>query len=307
MQKIFNTILAAALMLFIISCSDDNPTVPNGNVTITSISPDSVGLGDMITIYGTNFGTARDSSLVSFAGINAVDYSNWTDTEIKVKVPNGAKSGKLWVVANGEKSNEVDFTIKSEEEIESVTIGTQVWMKKNLNVSQYCNGDPIPQIKDSAEWTTLTTGAWCYYNNDPSNGEIYGKLYNWYAVNDPRGLAPEGWHVATDMEWTKLENFLGGLLIAGDKLKSTGTIESGDGLWYSPTKATNESGFSAVPGGARYFFGSFYGIGKRSHWLIASDGNVAHEYIRYLINNDSRIYTSTPSELDGLSVRCVKD
>src|SRR6478609_5396230 len=91
------------------------------------------------------------------------------------------------------------------ENIASVTIGTQVWMKKNLNVSRYRNGDIILQVKDSAKWSKLTIGAWCWYNNDSATGAVYGKLYNWYAIHDPRGLAPTGWHIPSDSEWLTLE------------------------------------------------------------------------------------------------------
>src|SRR5690242_1829855 len=91
--------------------------------------------------------------------------------------------------------------------VPSVTIGNQVWMLKNLDVTTYRNGDPISQVTDSTQWVGLTTGAWCYYNNDPANNVVYGKLYNWYAVNDPRGIAPLGWHIPTDAEWTTLSTF----------------------------------------------------------------------------------------------------
>ena len=101
--------------------------------------------------------------------------------------------------------------------IPSITICNQVWMLKNLDVSTYRNGDPIPQVTDPTTWVGLTTGAWCYYNNDPANGAIYGKLYNWYAVNDPRGLAPTGWHVPSDAEWTELSTCL-------DAISPTGNV-----------------------------------------------------------------------------------
>lgn len=126
-----------------------------------------------------------------------------------------------------------------------VKIGNQVWMAENLNTSHYLNGDSIPQVQDKAEWVALTTGAWCYYQNDAENGKTYGKLYNWYAVNDPRGLAPEGWHIPTDAEWIALIDYLGGTNVAGGKMKQIGTVH-----WISPNLgATNESGFSALPGG----------------------------------------------------------
>ena len=111
----------------------------------------------------------------------------------------------------------------------SIKIGNQVWATTNLNVTTYSNGDPIPEVKDPSEWKTLTTGAWCYYNNDPANGTKYGKLYNWYAVHDPRGLAPAGFHIPSDAEWTTLITYLGGESVAGGKLKQAGMYN-----WISP-------------------------------------------------------------------------
>ena len=118
--------------------------------------------------------------------------------------------------------------------IPTIQICNQIWMQKNLAVDHYRNGDPIPQVTDPTEWASLTTGAWCYYNNDPANGSIYGKLYNWFAVNDPRGLAPTGWHIPTDdrdiptsSEWQLLSDCLGGNEIAGGKMKSTSGWNNG--------------------------------------------------------------------------------
>jgi uncharacterized protein (TIGR02145 family) len=116
-----------------------------------------------------------------------------------------------------------------------VFIHGQRWKTTNLAVSHYRNGDRIPQVKRTKDWRALTTGAWCWYNNDSATGAVYGKLYNWYAVNDPRGLAPTGWHVPSDAEWDTLITHLGGYYaFAGGRLKDTGTIEAGTGLWYAP-------------------------------------------------------------------------
>ena len=124
-----------------------------------------------------------------------------------------------------------------------VIIGRQVWTSENLSVEHYRNGDVIPQVQDTDEWSKLTTGAWCYYDNNSENGNIYGKLYNWHAVNDPRGLAPEGWHIPSDAEWTDLTDYLGGAKVVGSEMKA---IE----LWeYQRKGTTNSSGFSAFPGG----------------------------------------------------------
>ncbi|MEO6490062.1 MAG: fibrobacter succinogenes major paralogous domain-containing protein, partial [Ferruginibacter sp.] len=111
-----------------------------------------------------------------------------------------------------------------------LTICCQSWMTKNLDVATYRNGTPIPKVTDPAAWAALTTGAYCYYNNDSATyAATYGKLYNWYAVNDPSGLAPEGWHIPTDFEWTTLENCLGGATVAGGAMKQTGPI-----YWTTP-------------------------------------------------------------------------
>ncbi|MEI6089552.1 MAG: FISUMP domain-containing protein [bacterium] len=188
-----------------------------------------------------------------------------------------------------------------------VLICNQFWMGCNLNVAHYRNGDPIPQVSDPLEWRALTTGAWCYYNNDPKNGEIYGKLYNWYAVNDPRGLAPAGWYVPSDEEWTELENCIGGKDIAGGKLKSMGTIETGDGLWFSPNNgATNETGFAAVPGGYRYHVSDFLNIGVDAYFWTSTDFGSKTAYYRRIGTDASIIGRSTHYYENGFSVRCIR-
>lgn len=128
----------------------------------------------------------------------------------------------------------------------TVKIGTQVWAQKNLNVSHYRNGDPIPEVRNPDKWMALRTGAWCYYENNSANGSSRGKLYNWYAVTDPRGLVPEGYHVPDFDEWEALIDYWGGFEVAGPKLKSTQNWPN------SNFPGTNESGFTAVPGGYRH-------------------------------------------------------
>ena len=167
-----------------------------------------------------------------------------------------------------DKIDSLTFTPCNTPQDTTVSICDQVWMKKNLDVDHYRNGDPIPQVTDPTQWANLTTGAWCYYNNDPANRTTYGKIYNWYAVNDSRGLAPVGWHIPTDAEWTELENCLGGESVAGGKMKETGTTH-----WLSPnTGATNESGFTALPGGSRsYMNGLYYEIGQSGAWWSSTE------------------------------------
>ena len=181
----------------------------------------------------------------------------------------------------------------------SVLIGAQYWMEKNLEVTTYRNGDPIPYVTDATAWAALTTGAWCYYNNDPSNG----KLYNWYAVNDPRGLAPTGWHVPTDDEWTTLSNTLGGDAVAGGKMKVAGTTR-----WTTPnTGATNESGFAGLPGGNRNNAGTFFNVGNVGFWWSSTEFSTALAWYRYLGYNNGSISRFDYSKNYGFSVRCLRD
>ena len=181
----------------------------------------------------------------------------------------------------------------------NVTICNQVWMQKNLDVDRYRNGDLIPQVTDPTAWSSVTTGAWCYYNNDPINGITYGKLYNWYALNDPRGLAPVGWHVPSDVEWTTLISCLGGVAIAGGKMKSIT-------IWPNPnTGATNSSGFTGLPGGFRYLDGSFEISRHGNLWSSTEES----PYIVYRILDYQNAIAGRSAQYKnaGISVRCVAD
>lgn len=188
----------------------------------------------------------------------------------------------------------------------TVTIGSQVWMQKNLNACKYRNGDPIPQVQDRLQWSNLTTGAWCYYENKTDNGIVYGKLYNWYAVNDPRGLAPVGWHIPIKSEWTTLtESFIGKTANAGYNLKEAGTLH-----WINNNlQVNNSSGFTALPGGERVDSGYFgiSSIGDRGYWWSSTVRNTteAEAIMMYSIGGDA-----VPERYAmgcGFSVRCIKD
>ena len=187
-----------------------------------------------------------------------------------------------------------------------VTICTQDWMLKNLDVTTYRNGDPIPQVTTDDAWRTSTTGAWCYYANNSLNGITYGKLYNWYAVNDSRGLAPVGWHIPTETEWTTLVNCLGGFVIAGGRMKETGTIN-----WLSPnTEATNSSGFTGLPGGIRYglSFDQFNGLGIQGNWWSSTSTDPSHAFSHGLNNTNGEVATTNNTSFEvGMSVRCVRN
>ena len=193
----------------------------------------------------------------------------------------------------------------------TVTIGKQTWATKNLDLATYRDGTVIPQVTDPKVWENLKTGAWCYYVNKTTNGTIYGKLYNWYAVagihdNDPntpnKQLAPAGYHIPTESEWSTLINFLGGIGVAGDKMKATTLWETHSGI-----TNTNSSGFTGLPGSYRNYDGDFGGsIGFDGAWwsnTIATYG----AYVFYLASRYSYALTADNYKVSGFSVRCIKN
>jgi uncharacterized protein (TIGR02145 family) len=228
---------------------------------------------------------------------------------------------------------------------QTVTIGTQVWMTKNLDVDKFRNGDPIQQVKTSEEWEKANINkqpAWCYYDNDPLNGTKYGKLYNWYAVHDQRGLAPIGFHIPTIDEWTKLINYLGGESIAGKKIKNTSgwnSFTTGGGTktcancssWSAEYRSkvpchickdtrsvlaepvvtksgngSNSSKFTGLPGGnggGR----TFYSKGNQGWWWTSSENINFAWTIMLDYKTDEIISNEYGSKGSGMSVRCLKD
>ena len=256
-------------------------------ITWEGVLPEEKVKIDYTTNNGTSWTTLADST---------------TGLSYKWRVPKTPSNQCLARVTA--KSGYVDFTCEGGE----VEICNQVWMVCNLDVDTYRNGDPIPEVQDSMQWANLTTGAWCNYNNDPAMGALYGKLYNWYAVNDPRGLAPIGWHVPSDSEWTVLETCLGGSDIAGGKLKITGTIEGDNGLWSSPnTGATNSSGFFGNPGGYRYSNGNYYYVNYNGDWWSSTEDDIIYAWGRDMGYGNANMFRISDNKVDGFSVRCVKD
>lgn len=211
-------------------------------------------------------------------------------------------------------TNENNASVEKDKQNKNLTvkIGSQIWATQNLDIRTFRNGSDIPEAKTDEEWRKAEKEkkpAWCYYNNDSENGEKYGKLYNWYAVNDSRGLAPKGYHVPSSLEWESLVTNLGGknsaggklIDIAGKKLKSNnGWLEGGDG--------TNESGFFAVPGGARHDFGNFDDIGYSAIWWTSTQQEVTIGLNSIVWYGDNYVNTdNTNGPGAGLSVRCIKD
>lgn len=182
-------------------------------------------------------------------------------------------------------------------------IGDQIWMTENLNVDQFRNGDLIPHARTAEEWIEARRNrqpAWSYYNNDPAMGEKYGKLYNWYAVNDSRGLAPEGWKIPSNADWAKLAEYLGGFGEAGIKMKNTrGWDDNGNG--------TNKSGFSALPGGERCDHGFFSYLGIMGFWWSSSEDDNINAWYFTLSGDEDDIERDSEHKAFGFSVRCIKD
>ena len=190
----------------------------------------------------------------------------------------------------------------------TVQIGSQCWTQENLKVEHYRNVDAIPTGLSDTAWQTTTSGAFAVYNNVAANKATYGLLYNWYAVADARGLCPTGWHVPTDAEWTQLTDHLGGTSVAGGQMKTTGTLGAGTGLWQAPnTAATNSSGFSGLPGGARSIGGFFTNQGSYGDWWSSSEDSASFAWPRRLLYVSGVANRFNNFKRNGFSVRCLRD
>jgi len=230
------------------------------------------------------------------------------NSENKSLIPTGTSN-----LAKSEKLLSITQKILSEikPQYESVKIGNQEWMTRNLDVDRFRNGDLIPHVESDEEWVKAGENgqpAWCYYDNDPDNGKKYGKLYNWFAVSDPRGLAPERYHVPTHVEWNILNKFLGNIGIAGHKMKSAsgwnsrededGELQNGNG--------DNSSGFNGFPGGYRNV-NVFLRLGGLGVWWSSTEDNGYEAGPLGLSSSSSNVGRYFDDKEYGLSVRCLKD
>ncbi len=187
----------------------------------------------------------------------------------------------------------------------TVTIGTQVWLKENLKATKYTDGTSIPNITDNTSWSTLATAAYSDYSNLPASSATYGRLYNYFVVasTNTKKVCPTGWHVPTDAEWATLISFLGGDVVAGGKLKETGTSH-----WITPnTGATNETGFTALPGGYRSETGTYGLIGNSGYWWSSTEGGTTFSWDRYMYYNSGNAVRGDMDKNGGFSVRCLKN
>jgi uncharacterized protein (TIGR02145 family) len=205
-------------------------------------------------------------------------------------------------------------------EYKTVTIGTQTWMAENLRTTKYRDGSAIPNVTNKTEWKSLTTGAYCTYNNTENVDTIatYGRLYNWYTIIDNRNIAPEGWHVPTDAEWKTLEMFLGMNQTQADEIGWRGTdqgkqlAETGNTHWYYYS-GTNLSGFSALPAGYREdYFGSFWFYTETGLWWLATDFSETDAFCRCLgligLSEDrEKVFRGYNKKKFGCSIRCIRD
>jgi uncharacterized protein (TIGR02145 family) len=187
---------------------------------------------------------------------------------------------------------------------EAVQIGKQKWMTTNLAVETFRNGEPIPQARNSAEWEIAVENkkpVWCYYNFNPENGAKYGKIYNWYAVNDPRRLAPQGWLIPSDSQWNELAVTLGGSQLAGEQLKSSVG-------WFGHGGGKGSDGFNALPGGAQHASATFHDIGSTGFWWTATEYDENSAWLREINFSSPAIIRSHDfSKAFGFAVRCIAD
>ncbi|WP_292002214.1 fibrobacter succinogenes major paralogous domain-containing protein [Chlorobium sp.] len=187
---------------------------------------------------------------------------------------------------------------------EQVTIGGQGWSGRNLDVDHYRNGDPVRHARTEAEWHDAASqeeGAWCWYEGSAGNGKVHARLYNWYAVNDPRGLAPEGWRIPSDSEWQQLVDALGGDAAAGGPLKKSESWVDHDGT------AQDQSGFDALPSGSRNCLGGFFALGRDAFYWSSTPSGEFEAWNREISSRNTGVRRVSVNRSIGFSVRCVKN
>ena len=313
------SIIFSLSTLLITSCGSGNSDKP-ATTQVDSTKASFKILGTWVKVDDpTNKSVFTADSVTQISGGHPPEILkyNWINEQEMDIIIDTAKKGRVKITIDGDNltisgnGNDVKFiregaagntaTTADNDPIE-VTIGTQVWMAQNLNVDTFRNGDTIPEAKTNEEWAIAGNNkqpAWCYYDNDPANGKKYGKLYNWYAVIDIRVLAPLGYHIPTDGEWAILNDFLGGVVVAGTKMKS----KSG----WSEDNGTNESGFSGLPGGARNSSGPFSNVGSYGNWWSSTETSSANAWNRFLSYGVGHFNGVSTSKLNGFSVRCLRD
>jgi uncharacterized protein (TIGR02145 family) len=257
----------------------------------------------IITITGVFlllFSYGSISGNIDHSGASNSDQTSSKSTQTKTKSTQAVSKSAQTKSKSIQKSAKSVSDNKSKD-FGTVRIGVQTWAVANLNVSTFRNGDSIPEARTNKEWVTAGESgkpSWCYYNNNPVYGPKYGKLYNWYAVNDPRELAPVGWTLSSDEDWAELTYFLGGQEAAGKKMKSINGWSDGD-------NGTNETGFIGLPGGYRVENGTFLNFGSIGTWWSSTESKTFSAFDHYLAMSGSLSRSSTPKQR-GESVRCIR-
>lgn len=269
---------------------EENPTTYNSHTS------DGTGSGEFSSLI-TRLTPQKTYYIRSYSrSYTGTSYGN----QISLTTPSGTGAGEINFnpALSYHYASDIDGN-----SYKTIVIGTQTWMAENLKTTKFRNGDPIPQVTENVRWKNLTSGGYCNYNNEAVFSDLYGRLYNWFAVNDNRNLAPEGWHVATDAEWITLINFLGGNEIAGSKLKESGIVH-----WIPPnSNATNESGFTALPGGMVLTGNGYLGIGTNCLWWSATEVDADYATYWELTSSYNWFNRYGYNKTDGHSVRCIKN
>ena len=281
------------------TCDDGDANTMNdaidGNCTCSGVLMVNGCTNAQACNYNPSANVDNGSCLIQGASCNDGNANTTNDViNANCQCAGTATGNGVFIPGNG--VTDIDGTVYT-----SIVINGQEWMQQNLAVTKYRNGDPIPTGLSNTTWQNTTSGAYAIYDNVAANNTTYGKLYNWYAVNDSRGLCPAGWHVPSDAEWTTLATSLGGSSVAGGKMKST----TG---WISPnTGATNESGFTGLPGGYRYNGGPYDDVGNYGSWWSSTEYGSSVAWNRALVYFNSSVLRNGGNKQFGFSVRCVRD
>jgi len=335
MVRLIKLAVLPGLILIVTSCKkyDLSPSSTTGKSTILSLSEANVtatvNANNQVTTVTFEYGTTADYDKEIKAIPNQIGGGNGIEVNAIISGLNAdsryhyrVKAVSLCGITHGEDntfvtslSGEINFntaieygsvTDVDENTYRTVKIGTQTWMAENLKTTHLNNGKSIPQITDGDKWSQLSTPGYCWYNNDPdifNYKALYGALYNYYAVETGR-LCPSGWHVPMAAEWNTMIMFIGNYGVSGGKLKETGIIH-----WRSPNAgATNESGFTALPGGKRFAgYGRFSLIGKSGYWWSSLDTRTSLIWEIFMTADYPAIQSPVADKQNGYSVRCVKD
>jgi uncharacterized protein (TIGR02145 family) len=301
-QVSFITILSKPTILTTsISSITSNATLSGGNIISNG--------GETILVRGVCWNTSANPTTANNKTTDGSGTGKFTSS-ITGLSPNTTYYLRAYSTNNSETNygNEISFKTHDlgqftdiDENIYTMsTFGNQTWMLENLKTTKYNDGTLIPLIKDKTEWSNLKTPGYCWYNNDEATHKVtYGALYNWYAINTGK-LCPTGWHIPSDAEWKTLTTYLGRMNAVGGKLKESDTTN-----WKMPnTSATKESGFTAPPGGYRFYNGEFNYLDKCVYWWSSTENSTCDVWNRYMNSNNYRLFSH---KTDGFSVRCVKD